>query len=199
MRPLLCGETTPDSDSALDTLRELALSPGVVGIGETGLDYYRYCTTPKEAQREAFIAQLELARELALPVAIHNREAHEDVSAILDEYAPLPAGGVMHCFAGGPDFVERTLGWGLHISFAGNVTFPKAQELRDAARAVPVERLLVETDSPYLAPQPVRGKRCEPAYVCYTLQTLAETRGESVEELAQRTVENARRLFRLSE
>lgn len=194
---LWSGTPTTESAAARDALRSLALSPGVVGIGETGLDYFRYCATPKAIQRQAFIIQLELARELNLPVVIHNRDAHEDVSAILDEYAPLPAGGVMHCFAGGPAFVERTLGWGLHISFAGNVTFPKAQELREAAQAVPVEHLLIETDSPYLAPQPVRGKRCEPAYLHYTLESLAETRGETVEELARHTSENARRLFRL--
>jgi len=106
-------------------------------------------------------------------------------------------GGIMHCFAGDGDYLARCLSWGFHVSFAGNVTFPKVQELRDAVRDVPMDRLLVETDSPYLAPQPVRGKRCEPAYVRYTAETLAEVKGVSVEELAAQTTANACALFRV--
>lgn len=183
--------------SAIERLRELATKPGVVAVGETGLDYSHHSKAPREAQIRAFSAQLELAAELGLPVVIHNRDAHDDAVAVLDEYHRSLVGGVMHCFAGGQDFAERCLAWGLHVSFAGNLTFPKASELRDAARVVPLDRLLVETDSPYLAPQPVRGRRCEPIHVRYTAETQAELHGVTLGELARRTTANARRLFRV--
>lgn len=181
----------------LAALRELARRPGVVAIGEIGLDYYKHNTAPRDAQQEAFRRQLEVAAELDLPVIIHNRDSHEDLAVMLDAYAGEIVGGIMHCFAGDAAFVERCIGWDFHVSFAGNVTFPKAGALREAARAVPLNRLLVETDSPYLAPQPVRGTRCEPAHVAHTAATLAEVLGISHEDLARRTTENARALFRI--
>jgi TatD DNase family protein len=119
------------------------------------------------------------------------------MKAILASHHRSLVGGVMHCFAGDPSFAEQCLAWGLHISFAGNVTFPKAQELRDAALFVPMDRLLVETDSPYLAPIPLRGKRCEPSFVKHTAQLLAELKEVPVEEFARQTTENARRVFHL--
>lgn len=184
-------------DATVERLRSLASRDGVVGIGEIGLDYFQYNETPRDVQASGFRRQLDLAVELGLPVVIHNRESTEDLCGILDEYARALAGGVLHCFAGDEAFVERGVSWGFYISFAGNVTYPKAEALRVAARAVPLERLLVETDAPYLAPQAVRGKRCEPAFVQYTADFLAELKGVAPEELRRVTAENAGRLFRV--
>lgn len=178
----------------LAALRELAAKPRVVAIGEIGLDYFNWVAS-KEVQQRAFRLQLELAVDLQLPVVIHNRESYDDVAAILEEFAPRLRGGIMHCFSGDTVFAERTLSWGFHVSFAGNVTYPKATSLRDAAMAVPLNRLLVETDSPYLAPVPLRGKRCEPAYVAHTGAALAELRGIDLREFAAITTMNGKRLF----
>ncbi len=183
---------------ALEALRELARSPQVVAIGEIGLDYFKYNDTPRDIQQTAFQQQLELAASLDLPVIIHNRESQEDLAAILDAHHSHLTGGVMHCFAGSTAFVERVLGWGFYISFAGNVTFPKADELRTAASAVPLDRLLIETDAPYLAPQPVRGKRCEPAFVTHTAKCLADLKDVDLGTLCAATTQNAARLFGLS-
>jgi TatD DNase family protein len=181
---------------SLDALRELLAEQGVVALGEIGLDYF-HKYAPEAVQREAFCRQLEMAAEAKLPVVIHSREAQEDTLAVLREYAPGLVGGIMHCFPGGVDFAEACVALGFHISFAGNATFPKAGALRDAAAVVPLERLLVETDSPYLAPQPVRGKRCEPAYVRHTAETLAAVKGVTLEAFAAATTRNARNLFRV--
>ncbi len=181
--------------AGIDRLRDLAGRPGVVAIGEIGLDYFKHNQTPREVQRAGFVRQIDLAAELELPVVIHNRESEGDLCAILDEHAARLPGGVLHCFSGGPGLVERAAAWNFHISFAGNVTFPKAQDIRDAARLVPLDRLLVETDAPYLAPQSVRGQRCEPAYVRHTAACLAELKGITVDEMATATAENAGRLF----
>jgi TatD DNase family protein len=183
---------------SLDELRTMAALPNVVAIGEIGLDYFKYNDTPRDVQQAGFRDQLELAVELSLPVVIHNRESTEDLCVILDAYAPRLAGGVLHCFAGDTAFVERGLSWGFYISFAGNVTYPKAEALRTAVRAVPLERLLVETDSPYLAPQAARGKRCEPAYVRHTAEYLAPIKGIDAETLAATTASNAGRLFQIA-
>ncbi len=192
VHPYYAGTVDP---AMIDRLRALALRRGVVGIGEIGLDYYKHNETPRDVQRRGFIAQLELAAELGLPVVIHNREADADLATILDDYAPRVPGGVLHCFGSDENLVHRAHDWGFYISFAGNVTYPKAEDLRAAARAVRDDRLLIETDAPYLAPQDVRGRRCEPAFVRYTAERLAEVRGVSVEEIAARTAENAARLF----
>ena len=188
------GDITPDS---LTALRELASQPGVVALGEIGLDNFRYCETPRDVQLTAFEAQLDLAATLHLPVVIHNRDAHEDIAAVLASWTDRMAGGIMHCFAGDAAFAMQCVEWGFHVSFAGNVTFPKAKDLREAAAQVPLDRLLVETDSPYLAPQPVRGKRCEPAFVRYTAEEIAVLRGMSLQDLAKTTTANAHRLFGL--
>ena len=186
------------TEEAVAELATLAESDRVVGIGEIGLDYFKYNQCPRDRQHDAFRKQLEMASQLDLPVVIHNRESDEDLCAILDEYHTKLPGGIMHCFAGDAAFVDRCLSWDFHISFAGNVTFPKAEELREAARRVPIERLLVETDSPYLAPQPVRGKRCEPAFVMHTARLVAEAVGVEPETLYETTTANARRVFRVA-
>ncbi len=181
-------------DGALDALRAHSTHPQVIAIGEMGLDYFNEFA-PREVQAHAFRRQLDLAVELQLPIVIHNREADADCHAMLREYAPQLAGCVMHCFSSGPAEAEQFLGLGFYISFAGNVTFNKAQPLRDAAQRVPLERLLVETDAPYLAPMPLRGKRCEPFYVQHTAARLAQTIGVAPQELAKRTTENAHRFY----
>jgi TatD DNase family protein len=178
----------------LEAIRELLAQSQVVAIGEIGLDYH-YHFSSRENQRKALERQLTMAAELRRPVVIHCREAEADVTAAIDPLHASLVGGVMHCFGGTPAFAERCLSWGFHISFAGNVTFPKATALQDAARVTPMDRLLVETDSPYLAPQPVRGKRCEPVYVRYTARFLAELKQVPEKELASQTSANARRLF----
>ncbi len=176
------------SDLLRGTSRALAL-------GEIGLDYH-YDHSPRDVQREVFARQLRLAQSLSLPVIIHSREADEETLEILGaEYAGASRGGVMHCFGGGPALAEGALDLGFYISFAGNVTFKKAEALREIARTVPLERLLVETDCPYLAPVPHRGRRNEPAYAAATARFLAELRGVSDEEIGRATSENFSRLF----
>jgi TatD DNase family protein len=182
---------------AVDALRAFAGHAHVVALGEIGLDYH-YGKVEPAIQQDALRAQLDLACELSLPVVIHNRDSHEDMAVVLDEYHERLPGGIMHCFSGDPAFVQQCIGWGFHISFAGNVTFPKAGVLRNAAKATPLDRLLVETDSPYLAPQPVRGKRCEPAFVRHTLDCVAELHGLPAETLAEQTTANAHRLFNIA-
>ena len=169
--------------------------PPVVAWGEIGLDYH-YDNSPRDAQREVFVTQLRLARSEGLPVIIHSREADEDTASILRrEWSDAGIGGVMHCFGGGPALAEAALELGFMISFAGNVTFKKALSLREMARAVPLERMLVETDCPFLAPVPLRGRRNEPAFVVETARFLAELRGVGPEEFGRITSENFARLF----
>jgi TatD DNase family protein len=180
-------------DAALAEIESAAAHAGTVAIGETGLDYYRDLA-PRDDQRRAFEGQLELAARLGLPVVIHTRAAEDDTFALLREHSDRVA-VVMHCFSA-PDHLEECVERGYMCSFAGNVTFPKAVELQDAATRVPDDLLLVETDSPYLAPQPVRGKPNEPANVTHTARFVAELRGLEYREL-ERTVEaNAARVFR---
>ncbi len=177
-------------------LAELLAHPKVLAVGEIGLDYH-YDFSPRDQQREVFIRQLGLAREAARPVIIHTREAWPDTVAILGEHwSPAGLPGIMHCFSGGPEETEQVLEMGFFVSFAGVVTFPKAVRVQEAARRVPQDRLLVETDAPYLAPQPYRGRRNEPAYVIATARRLAELRSEPFEQLARATTANFRRLFR---
>lgn len=167
----------------------------VVAWGEVGLDYH-YDHSPRDVQREVFARQLVLAREAGVPVIIHSREADAETAEILrDVYAAAPRGGVMHCFGGGPALAEAALSLGFYISFAGNVTFKKAEPLREVARGVPLGRLLVETDCPFLAPVPLRGRRNEPAYVVETARFLASLRGVEPEEIGRVTSENFSRLF----
>jgi TatD DNase family protein len=177
---------------ALQAIERAAAHPRALAIGETGLDYYRDLS-PREDQRRAFEAQLDLAGRLGLPVVIHTRAAEDDTFALLRDHAARTT-VVLHCFSA-PDRLGECIERGYMCSFAGNVTFPKAVVLQDAAREVPDELLLVETDSPYLAPQPVRGKPNEPANVAHTARFVAQLRGVAYEEL-ERTVEaNAARVF----
>jgi TatD DNase family protein len=182
--------------AALSAIRELAVRPGVVAIGEIGLDYH-YMLSTDANQRTALERQLEIAVELEMPVVFHCREAEEDFLRVVEPFHRQLVGAVMHCFGGDAAFAQRCLDWGFHVSFAGNVTFPKAPTLRDAAKIVPLERLLVETDSPYLAPQPVRGKRCEPLFVQHTARFLADLKGVSLEAFAEATTRNAERFYRI--
>ncbi len=168
----------------------------VVAVGEIGLDYH-YNFAPPETQREVFAAQLKLAREARKPVIIHTREAWDDTLMLLAEYWDPALHGIMHCFSGGPEEAERVLGMGFYISFAGVVTFPKAHRVQAAARMVPRDFLLVETDAPYLAPVPHRGKRNEPALVVHTAARIAELRGESPADIAAAATANFVRLFSL--
>jgi TatD DNase family protein len=181
----------PDA-GRLAELRDLLSHPKAVAVGETGLDTVRQYATPLE-QRRLFDAQLALADELALPVVVHSREAEEQTAAAL---APFPGTVVLHCFSS-PGLLPPALERRYFVSFAGNVTFPKAPELREAAALVPSDRLLVETDSPFLAPQPVRGTPNEPANVVHTIAALAAARGESGEAVAFHTHENASVAFGL--
>jgi TatD DNase family protein len=173
-------------------MEKLAVHPRVVAIGETGLDYY-YDNSPRDAQREVFRRQLALARKAGLPVIIHTRDADDDTIALLK--AETPSRGVVHCFTSGDTLAEFALEIGFYISFSGIVTFPKAQALGEIARRVPADRILVETDCPYLAPVPHRGKRNEPGFVSDTARFLADLRGTSFEEFSLQTSANFHRLF----
>ena len=187
-------------------LRQLAAEPKVVAIGETGLDYYREAKDDaalRQQQKDLFWAHLELAKERRLPVVIHNRAAEADILEILSAHAEsLPKDwrpwGVMHCFSGNEKFAFDCIEIGLLISYTGILTFKNAAALRDVAKKVSLDHVMLETDAPYLAPEPHRGKRNEPAYVPLIAEALAQVKGVSVEEVARATTENANRLFRLS-
>lgn len=183
-------------DAVMEEIGRLARRPKVVGIGETGLDFY-YDNSPRAQQEEAMRRFVVLARELDLPVVVHVRDAYALCAAILREERLGNAGGVIHCFSGDRAAARDFLDLGLHLSFSGIATFKTAEELREAAKITPAERLLIETDAPFLAPVPMRGKRNEPAFVLHTAALLAEIRGESLDALATQTADNARRLFRL--
>jgi len=186
-------DTTGFDAAGLDEIERAAADPRARAIGETGLDYY-YDHAPRTDQRRAFEAQLELAGRLGMPAVIHTRAAEEDTFAVLREHGGEVPAVVLHCFSA-PGRLEECVEHGYFCSFAGNVTYPKATELQGAAREIPAELLLVETDSPYLAPQPRRGRPNEPANVTHTARFIADLRGISYQEL-ERTVEaNASRVF----
>ncbi|MFV0438727.1 MAG: TatD family hydrolase [Desulfopila sp.] len=166
----------------------------VVGYGEIGLDYVKQYSSA-ESQRRHFVNQLNLAHELALPIIIHDRQAHDDALRLIRQSGGAPDGGVMHCFSGNIDFARQVIDLGLLVSFPGVVTYRNAREIQDAAAAIPLESMLVETDGPFLAPHPVRGKRNEPVNVLFTTAYIAELRGISLDELARQTTDNACRLF----
>jgi len=187
------ADSHPDVGTA--ALVERAAHPKVIGIGETGLDYY-YDHSDRERQRASFRAHIAAARETRLPLIVHTRDAEDDTYAILNEEmgkGAFPA--LIHCFTGTRAFADKMLALGLSISISGIVTFKNARDLQQAATAVPLDRLLIETDSPFLAPVPHRGKTCEPAFVADTARFLAELRGESLETLAAATAANFRALF----
>jgi TatD DNase family protein len=189
-------------DAGRERLREWLALPRVVAVGECGLDYH-YMNSPRETQREVFAEQVALARERDLPVSIHVRDdgpdAYEDLLAIWRAEGGGAVEGVLHCYTGGLDFARRALDQGLLVSFSGILTFKRAGELRDVARGLPLDRLLVETDAPFLAPEGQRGKRNEPAWVARVGEVLAALHGVALEEAARVTARNTRRLFRLPE
>lgn len=183
----------PETDAA--KLVELARHPKVVGIGESGLDYF-YEHSPREAQARSFRAHIAAARQSGLPLIVHSRDADEDMAAILaEEHARGAFTGVLHCFSSGQALAERAVALGFYISLSGIVTFKKAEELRTAVRALPVNRLLVETDAPYLAPIPHRGKRNEPSFVVHTAHAVGQLKGLGPDRIAQETTDNFFRLF----
>ncbi len=188
-----------ESGISSERLVALAAHPKVVGIGETGLDYY-YEHSPREAQRRSFHAHIEAARETGLPLIVHTRDADQESAAILAEEIGQGAfRGVIHCFSAGRQLAEKAVEIGFYISLSGILTFKRSEDLREIAAALPIDRLLVETDAPYLAPVPKRGKPNEPAYVAHTAACLAEVRGMSTEDLAHRTTENFFALFAKAE
>jgi len=178
-----------------DELRGLAREGRVVAIGEIGLDFH-YDFSPRPTQREVFRAQIRLAREVGLPIVVHTREADEETAALLEEEGASEVGGVVHCFTGGLDLARRSLALGLHISFSGIVAFPRAEVIQQVAREVPDDRFLVETDAPFLAPPPHRGKRNEPAWVVEVARQLAALRGADLETIGALAQRNYARLFR---
>jgi TatD DNase family protein len=183
-------------DIGTDELIACTQHPKVVAIGEAGLDYH-YDSSPRAAQEQGFRRHIAAARATGLPLVIHSREADADMAQMLeDETGKGAFPAVLHCYTGGPDLAQRAIALGLFISFTGILTFKKSDELRAIAKSLPADRILVETDAPYLAPGPHRGKRNEPAFVVETAKVLAETRGVSPDEIARQTTENFFRLFR---
>ena len=183
----------------LETLASLAKHPKVIAFGEIGLDYF-YDHSPRDVQQRVFRDQMELARAARLPIIIHCRDAWSDCLDMLDaDWKPTGLGGILHCFTSTIEHARRGLDLGFMVSFTGNLTYPKAQNIRDVAKALPLENILIETDSPYLSPQPVRGKRNEPAYVAEVAKALANVRNLGTEETAAITAANFRRFFKLTQ
>ncbi|MGX7132197.1 TatD family hydrolase [Enterococcus songbeiensis] len=179
-----------------EDLQQKLTLPKVVALGEIGLDYH-WMEDPKEVQDKVFRRQIAIAKEMNLPISIHMREAIEDTYQILKEEDVRDIGGIMHSYSGDAEWAKRFLELGMHLSFSGVVTFKKATDVQEAAQIVPLDKLLVETDAPYLAPVPYRGKRNEPGYTRYVVEKIAELRGVPFEELANQTRGNAHRLFRI--
>jgi len=196
VHPHQAHQFAADPQRAATLVREqFAATPAARAIGEIGLDYH-YDFSPRDVQQAVFRAQLRVARELDRPVVIHTREADDDTVAILREEGVGQVRGVLHCFTGTPALADAGLNLGFYISLAGIITFPKAEELRQTVRRVPVDRILTETDSPFLAPVPYRGKRNEPAYVARVVAALAEMHGKDTADLARRATANFHTLFR---
>jgi len=181
------------SEEIFHHLSTLANHPKVIAIGEIGLDYH-YDFSPRETQQAVFIRQMEIAKK---PIVIHTREAWDDTIKLIREHWDPNRGGIMHCFSGNPEQAQQALDLGFYLSFGGIVTFPKATEIQESARIAPLDRILVETDAPYLAPIPKRGKRNEPAFLVETVRKLAQLRGVSEQTIADSTVKNFRRLMSL--
>lgn len=179
----------------LDAIIKVATHPKCVAIGEAGLDYF-YDHAPRQAQQDSFRVQIEAARQLNVPIIVHSRDADEDMAHIIEEeYQKAPFKGVLHCFSSGEALAMSALNIGFFISFSGILTFPKSTQLREIASKIPLDRVLVETDAPFLAPAPFRGKTNEPAYTVYTLKILSEALLKPVDEMAKLTYENTLRLF----
>ncbi len=189
-------EAVTCSEEALNILREMAEHPKVVAIGETGLDYY-YNHSPKDVQQKAFHEHCQLALSLNLPLVVHDRDAHGDTMAILKTYHKEGLRAVLHCFSGSAEMARQLTDLGFYISFAGPVTFPNAKNLKDAAKIAPTDKILIETDCPYLAPQRVRGKRNEPHNVIYTGEEIATLKNMERDVFLHQTAKNAIDFFRL--
>lgn len=180
-------------DGSLDVIRELAQAPRTVAIGEIGLDYYWEENPPREHQQRVFRDQVALAEELGLPVIVHDREAHADSLSIVREFPRVR--GVFHCYSGSAEDAKTLVALGWHLSFTGTITFKNARKGPEVVAAVPMERLMVETDAPYMAPVPFRGKRCDSRYVYRMAEAIGDIKGLPVEEVARITTENGKRLF----
>lgn len=185
------------TEEDLTWIKELSSHEKVVAIGEMGLDYH-WDKSPKDIQKEVFRKQIALAKEVNLPIIIHNRDATEDVVTILKEEGAEEVGGIMHCFTGSAEVARQCMDMNFYISFGGPVTFKNAKKPKEVAKEIPNDRLLIETDCPFLTPHPFRGKRNEPSYVKYVAEQLAELKGLTYEEIASVTTENAKRLFRMN-
>ena len=194
-----CGEHPLHQTDVLDValLQQLAADPKVVAVGETGLDYF-YSPDTKQLQQEAFISHIEVANQLNKPLIVHTRDAKADTLAILRQYQAERCGGVLHCFTEDWETAKAALDLGFYISFSGIMTFKNADPLREVVKQVPLDRLLIETDSPYLAPVPYRGKTNQPAYVSAVAAAVADIKGVSIEQLAKLTSDNFYRLFPLA-
>lgn len=186
-------DAAKSSEAVLKHLARLAGHPKIVAVGEIGLDYH-YDFAPRDVQQQVFAAQMAVAGDAGLPIIIHTREAWDDTFALLERHWPKDVGGIMHCFSGGVAEARRALDLGFYLGFGGIVTYPKATEVHEAARFAPLDRILLETDAPYLAPVPKRGKRNEPAYLVDTARRLAALRGIPVDEVAAATTANFKRL-----
>jgi TatD DNase family protein len=182
------------TEEDLQWIEELSRHPKVVALGEMGLDYY-WDKSPKDVQKEVFRKQIRLAKKVKLPIVIHNRDATADIVEILKEEGAGEVGGIMHCFSGSPETAKECVDMNFYISLGGPVTFKNAKKPKEVADVIPLEKLLIETDCPYLAPHPFRGKRNEPSYVKLVAEQIAEIKGVSVEEVASATTENAKKLF----
>jgi TatD DNase family protein len=185
------------TEEDLAWIEELSSHPKVVALGEMGLDYH-WDKSPKDVQKEVFRKQIHLAKKVKLPIIIHNREATQDIVDILREEGAEEVGGIMHCFSGSPEIAQECVDMNFYISLGGPVTFKNAKKPKEVAQEIPLDRLLIETDCPYLAPHPNRGKRNEPAYVKLVAEQIAELKGISVEEVERITTENANKLFNIN-
>lgn len=186
---------TMDEDT-IEILRNLAKKDKVIAIGEIGLDYY-YDNSPRDIQKKWFREQIKLAKKLKLPIIVHDRDAHKDTFDIIKEEKDENLTGVLHCYASSADMAKEYIKLGFYISFAGPITFKNAKTPKEVAKAIPLERILIETDSPYLTPEPHRGKRNDPVYVRYIAGIIAELKGITFEEVANATTKNAKELFNI--
>ncbi|MDM5335947.1 TatD family hydrolase [Fictibacillus enclensis] len=193
--PVDAVDMTPED---LQWIEELADHPKVVAIGEMGLDYH-WDKSPKDVQKRVFRQQIQLAKKVKLPIIIHNREATQDVVDILREEGAEEVGGIMHCYSGSLEVAKECMEMNFYISFGGPVTFKNAKKPKEVAKEIPIDRLLIETDCPYLSPHPLRGKRNEPSYVKYVAEAIAELREIPLEDLVKKTTENAKRLYQISD
>lgn len=186
------------TEKDMDRLIEYSKQPFVKAIGEIGLDYY-YDFSPRETQQKWFTRQVDIARELNMPVVIHDRDAHKDTMDILRTHNVKEIGGVFHCYAGSVEMAREILDWGMYIAFGGTLTFKKSVRPVEVAKYVPLDRIVIETDSPYLTPEPNRGKRNSSLYIHYVAEKLAEIKGLSVDEVEQATFENAKKCFNIGD